>query len=201
MKKLKNILIVLLIIPVMLLCGCDNIKTVCKAIPSVGYYFEDTVDCEIFNLPERETNLSNLTSSKLNKAMLDSYAQLTLTAKSAEIYHLYIEYIYFKVYMNNSSEFDFQINFNMTNVINESDVGIAGVEDNEYSNTYTTRTIKNSIAHFKIYVNRVVASATGSKITIDILNSEIYATDEKTSFKWCIYDFKIYGESRAYSKI
>ena len=201
MKKLKNILIMFLFIPAMLLCSCSDVKSVCSAVPSVEYYFNETVDCEIFNLPEREMNLTNLTNPKLNKAMLDTYAQFTLTAKPAEIYHLYIEYIYFKVYMNENSEFDFQININMTNVIKESDVGVKDVEDTEYSNTYSTRTIKNSTAHFKIYVNRIVATATGSKITIDILNSEIYATNEETSFKWCIYDFQIFGESRAYSKV
>lgn len=201
MKKLKNILIMFLFIPAMILCGCDDIKSNCNAVHSVEYYFEETIDCDIFNLPEREQYLSNLTNPKVNKQMLDSYAQLTFTAKPAEIYHLYIEYIYFKVYMNQDSEFDFQLNINMTNVINESDVGVSDVEDNEYTNMYSCKVKKNSSAVFKIYVNRVVATSTGSVLTIDILNSEIYATDEDTSFKWCIYDFKIYGESRAYSKV
>ena len=200
MKKLKKLLIMLILIPTMILSGCNNVKSTCKAIPSVEYYFEDVVTCEVFNLPQREIYLSNITNSKLNKVMLDSYAQFTITAKSAEAYHLYIEYIYFKVYMTEDSEFDFNVNINMTNVIKESDVGVSGVEDNTYTNMYACKAKKNSTAHFKIYLDRVVATSTGSKITIDILNSEIYATNEETTFKWCIYDFSIYGESRAYSK-
>ena len=198
MKNLKKIFVMLVIIPVMLLCGCNKFKPTCKAIESLNYYFEDNIKCEIFNLPEKTLSFDQLTSSKLDKTLLDSYAQFTLTAKSAEIYHLYIEYIYFMVYTNEDSEYDMNIYIDISNVVKEEDIGKSDVEDNKYSNMYTCRARKNGKSVFKVYVNRTVATATGLKLTINILNSEIYATDEETLFRWAIYDFKIYGESRAY---
>lgn len=200
MNKMKKILTMLLIIPVMLLCSCNKFKPECSEIPSLSYYYKDSVDCEIFNLPQKTLTIADLQNEKVQKHLLDSYAQITLTANSAEAYHLYIEYIYFKVYTNLDSEYAMNVDINITNVISEENIGKSDLsdEDKNYKNTYACQARKESTAVFKVYVGRTIATATGSKITIDILSSEIYATDEKTNFRWLIYDFKIYGESRAY---
>ena len=95
-NSLKKLFITLICLPVLLLCSCGGVKPTCKEIPSLAYYYGNTVSCDIFNESAKKTiNTSSLTSSKLNKDMLDKYGQLTFSGKSAEMYHLYIEYIYF----------------------------------------------------------------------------------------------------------
>lgn len=199
MQKFKNYFIILLCVPILFLCSCSNFKPKCKEIPSVGYYFEDEVSCDYFQDLETNTiSINNLTDSKLNKSTLNPYAKFTLKAKSAEIYHLYIEYIYFKVYTSESSEYEMNVNVDITNVIDENEVGKENPTETEYSNTYSCITKKNNVAIFKIYVNKVVRTATGLELTIDILNNETYLSNPETNLKWTIFDFKIYGESRAY---
>lgn len=198
MQKIKNYFITLLCIPIIFLCGCTK-KPICEAITDLSYYYESNITCDLFkDLPDKTVNLSNLTKSKLDKSMLDSYAQITLKAKSAEIYHMYIEYLYFKVYTNETSEFELNVNINITNAVKEEDISVQEPEDNTFTTTYSCIAKAKNTATFKVYVNRTIATATGSTITIDILESEIYATNSETSFKWCIFDFKILGESRAY---
>ena len=179
-------------------CGCDKFDPKCKELKSLSYYYGDTISCDLFNLPSKNITMQNFTKSKLDKGMLDAYAKFTLTAKSAEVYHLYIEYIYFKLYTNKTSEFEMNVNIEITNVVEESNINSTTNKDTTYTNTYSCIAKENNNAIFKIYVNRTVANANGSIINIDILNSEIYTTNPETTFKWCIYDFKIYGESRAY---
>lgn len=199
MQKLKKCFILLLIVPTIFLCSCSKFKPTCKEVSSVSYYFEDIIACEFFkDLPNKNITLSNITQSKLNKSMLDSYAQFTLKAKSAEIYHLYIEYIYFKIYTTESSDYEMNVNINLDNVVSEDEVGLENPSETTYSNIYSTITKKGNTAVFKVYVNKVVRSATGLTLTIDILNNETYNTDPNTKLKWTIFDFKIYGESRAY---
>ena len=197
-NSLKKIFVLLICIPVLFLCSCGGVKPTCKALPSLSYYFGNTVSCDIFNQSDKKSiNTNSLENSKLNKDMLDKYAQLTLTGKSAEMYHLYIEYIYFKIYTNEESEFQLDVNINMTNVINESDIGNSEVENTTFSNTYACVAKKKGTVQVKIEVKRTVATATGSTLTIDVLTSDMFA-DTESNFKWCIYDFKIYGESRSY---
>jgi len=200
MQLIKKCFVIMLCLPIIMLCACSKSKPTCKEVSALDYYFENDIKCNLFNnLPDKNITLADITSSKLDKTKLDSYAKLTFTAKSVEIYHMYIEYIYFKLYTNQSSEFEMNVNIEITNAVNESDVHTAEPKDNKYINTYSCIAKENNIATFKVEVKRTIATVTGAQITFDILDSEIYATNPETHFKWCIYDFKIYGESRAYS--
>lgn len=214
-NTLKRLLSLILCLPVLLLVGCGSKKPSCKVINDLSYYYQSTVSADIFNVVKTENDesstpgntepttltkkieLSTMTSSKLKKERADAFAALTIKAKSAEVFHLYIEYIYFKVYTNQTSEFPLDINITVSNVIYESEVGNADVEENTFSNTYQISPKKGKSYIVKAKVGRVVATATGSQIVIDVLTSDMFA-QENSSFKWMIYDFKIYGESRAY---
>ena len=199
-NALKKIFTILICLPVIFLCSCGGVKPTCDALPSVSYYYGNSISCNIFNQDETKTiNTTSITNKKLNKDMLDAYAQFTLNGKSAEMYHLYIEYIYFKIYTNEDSEFQLDINVNLTNVIKESDIGNSELKDEDkvFTNTYAAPAKKKGTVQVKIEVKRTVATATGSKLTIDVLTSDMFA-EENSTFKWCIYDFKIYGESRSY---
>ena len=192
------------IIPTLMLCGCDNFKPTCNEINSVAYYFGDSVSCEFFgDLPTKDVLMTDITSEKLNKDLANSYAQITLKTKTPnKAFHLYIEYLYFKVYMTEDSEFDLNVNVTVTNVITENNVGVSDVTDTTFETTMTCHSKKDKSTVFKVYVDRVVAKGTEpATIVIDILNSEIYATNPETTFEWCIYNFTIYGESRAYSRV
>ena len=55
----------------------------------------------------------------------------------------------------------------------------------------------------EVKVKKVIATATGSTVTFDILNSpEVFFNEkgEDIGFKWVIYDLKFYAEHRTYSK-
>ncbi|MBQ8424636.1 MAG: hypothetical protein IJX17_01285 [Clostridia bacterium] len=198
--KIKNYLIAILCIPVIFFCGCSKNKPSYDAVENLSYYFQENVECNLFKeLPNKTVKLKTLTSSKLDKnSMLDAFAKITLKANGPEFYHMYIEYICFKVYTNETSDFELNVNIELTNAINEEDVNKIEPEDNKFETIYSCIAKKNNTAEFRVYVNRTIATTTGSTLSFNILDSEIYATDPDTNFKWCIFDLKIHGESKAY---
>ena len=199
-KQLKSIFAILLCLPILFFTACGKTNKGCKELKSLSFYFNESVSCEIVRQTEkRNLNLSILTSSKPNLDYLDSYATLTFTANSAQVYHLYIEYISFKVYTSEASESDLNISISLTNAINENDVGKSNVEDNKYSNIVPCQAKEKNSIQCKVKVDRIIATATGAKLTIDAITQSDMFIDEDSEFKWMIYDLKIYGESRAYN--
>ena len=198
-KSLKKLLITLLIFPVIILCSCGKDIFTCKTV-SAQFYFKEEITCDIYReTSQQKLNISSIIGDKVDLNTLSAYAKLTFSGNSAELFHLYIEYISFKVYTNESSDYSLDININLTNVIKEEDVGKDGVEDNTFSNTYSCQAKANGSVQVNAKIDRVVATATGSTLTIDALTSDMFVSSDST-FKWTIYDFKIYAESRAYSK-
>ena len=196
-NKLKNLFILVICLPVMLLCSCGGEKPKCKQVNST-YYYNNEIACDIFNdSAQRKITIDSISGSKVNIDTIGAYAKMTFTGKSAELFHFYIEYIYFKVYTNEASEYELNLNINITNAIKEEDIKKDNVDDKTYSNTFSCQTKQNGVVQVKAKIDRVIATATGTTLTIDALTSDMFI-DTETTFKWTIFDFKIYGEARAY---
>lgn len=200
-NKLKSFLLLVLCIPVIFLVSCGKSKT---PELKLDYYFNSSIATSFFNQTStRNLTIKDLTASKPNKDLLDSYAEIILSSHSdqSRVYHLYIDYIEFYIYTNEDSEFDFDINVTIENVIDESQIG-KEPEEKTFTGTYSTKPKKNKSAKYTVPVNKVVATATdGTSIKFDILNTEIYNTpnDTEVTFRWTLYGLEIHAEARAYN--
>ena len=115
-NRIKNLFILLICLPAILLTSCGKDKPKCNEVTS-SYYFKNEITCDIFNeTNQRKITIDSISGSKANLDTLDAYAKMTFSGNSAEMYHFYIEYVYFKVYTNETSDFELNLNLNITNV-------------------------------------------------------------------------------------
>ena len=208
-RKITVFFALLLCFPVLLFSGCK--PKMCPAI-NASYYFDSKVDCSFFGTTSaRNLTLADLEKKKPNEDYFDSYAQIMISTSSdnSRTYHLYIDYITFYVYFNESSEFDFNLKIKIPNIIDEKNVweNLDDLEekDRDYSETYSTKPKANSSSEFKFEVRRVIAVTTGTSITFDLTeNNEIFKPQDQNNdgqpvtFKWFIYGLEIHAEARAY---
>lgn len=204
-KNLFKSLVIFLLLPVLILVGCKN-KNELPAI-ATKKYFKDKVTVSRNGFAENSTEtLDILTQEKADKKYLAPYEKFELSAEPVWIYKMFIEKITFYVYCNETSETILTINLKMTDLATEEAIWNATQETVE-SETFESQCSVEPKAFKPIRcvfeINRAVIVATGSTITIDILNSlEIYSGDAETksNFMWLIYDFEVHGESRAYTR-
>ena len=204
-KNLFKSLVIFLLLPVLILVGCKNKNEL--PVISTKKYFKDKVTVSRNGFAENSTEtLDILTQEKANKDYFAPYEKFELTAEPVWIYKMYIQKISFYVYCNETSETILTVNLKMTDLATEDAIWSATQETVE-SETFESqcsvepKALKPIKCIFEI--NRTVIVATGSTLTIDILNSlEIYSGDAETksSFMWLIYDFEVHGESRAYTR-
>ncbi len=200
-NKLKCFFALILCIPVILLVGCGNKKTV--ELENLSYYFDNNITSTFFNPDStRNLSLSDLTRSKPNKDLLDSYSEIKINnhSENSRTYHLYIDYIVLYVYTNEDSDEEFKLTLTIDNVIPEDKVGTEPT-NKEFKETHTTTPKENSSAEFRFEVNKVIATTSGTSIVFDILETDIFNTsdDSKVTFKWLIYGLEIHAEPRAYN--
>lgn len=199
---IKKFLASVLILPILFLCSCSGVSD----LPSINMqtYFEDSVTATVFNnstsnSSTRDIPLSVLTANSPNTDYLDRFVEFELEGNGAWLYKMYIDKIVFYVYTNESSDSEMIVNFSITNVAHEDDLELT----EEFTGQCSFYPQSNGSAYCELTIDRVIATATGSTITFDILNSTSgTVADEEgntTSFRWVIYGFKIYGESRSYS--
>lgn len=200
MKKLITIIFIFIIsITATCFSGCSN-----NSLPAIDMltYFKPSVSTTVFrgSLSSSQTiNLSLLTSSKPLKSEMDKYLEFTFSANANWIYKMYIEKVEFYVLSNESSDIQMSLNFSMTNLAKENNLSSTSTFEELKSHT----PVSGLAQKYTFYINQVVPKATGSTITIDILeSSELISNNSNpdSDFKWLIYGFKIYGESREYSK-
>ena len=204
-KNLFKSLIIFLILPVLILVGCKNKNEL--PIISTTKYFKDKVTVSRNGFADASTEtLEILTQEKADKKYLAPYEKFELSAEPVWIYKMFIEKITFYVYCNESSETILTVNLKMTDLATEDAIWNATQETVE-SETFESQCSVQPQAYKPIKcvfeINRAVIVATGSTLTIDILNSlEIYSGDAETksSFMWLIYGFEVHGESRAYTR-
>lgn len=199
-NKLLKVLTIIFCLPIMFFCGCSDIKSNLDTINLASYY-EDSVTCSTYGKSgTTKISLSALTAEKPNEKLVGQYTQFDLTAKSSWIYKMYIDYIYFYVYTNMDLETQMTVNISITNLADENNIENPS-DDFTADCSLIPQEGKSYLCEVK--VQKVVATATGSKISFDVNNTpEIFYGDgeEQNNFKWIIYGLEFYAESRAYSK-
>lgn len=203
-KKLLNILLIFLILPVMVFSGCKK-----SSLPAINLatYLKEDVTVKRFEYADTSTEkIGFLTKSKADTSYLAKYLKFTLEAEPVWFYKMYVEYISFYVYCNENSDYLMTINVSISDVASEEEIANAGtntIETETFSADCIISPKKGKAIKCIFPINRAVVGALGSTITIDVLNSlELFSDDEEgnaSSFKWLIYGLEIHGESRTYS--
>lgn len=200
MKKFIAIIFIsIFIFSLPLLTSCAN-----NTLPSINMstYFKKEITASIITsnvTTSRTLDLSILTNSDSNHSRMDKYLDFKITANPSWIYKMYVEKIEFYVLTNQDTNDQFTITLNMSNLAKENN--ISNIES--YNDTLSRDLKAYKAQKYTFVINQVVASSTGSVINIDISESNhllISQNNQNNDFKWMVYDFKIYGESREYSR-
>ena len=198
-NKLLKILTAVCCIPILVLCGCSSVNSKLDTI-NASTYFNSAVACTTYGKTTQTSgSLSDLLAEKPNLGTIGQYTKFELKANSAWIYKMYIDYIYFYVYTNIDVESQMTINIEMTNLAKENDIE----NPDTFQADCSLIPKKDGKILCEVKVQRVVATATGSTLTFDILGCpEVFADDKGVAngFKWTIYGLEFYAESRTYSK-
>lgn len=198
-RKILNLLIAVICVPIIMFCGCSNKRSSLPKIDA-SVYFQSDVEVTVHNNTKtKNIELSELTSTKVDELNLDSFVELKLTANNSWIYKMYIDKIYFKVYTNQASNVEMIVNVSITNLADENDISHPS---NDFSIPCSFVPKKDGSTLCCVEVGKTVATATGCNITFDIYNSTSGTVADNegntTSFRWLIYDLEIYGEHRTY---
>ncbi|MBR3885954.1 MAG: hypothetical protein IKJ33_05820 [Clostridia bacterium] len=206
MKKLLKTFVIFLLLPVLVFVGCKDDK---KELPKIdtARYFKDKITIHRNAFAETSTDsLSILTKDKPDNNLLSQYTKFEINAEPVWIYKMYIEKISFYVYCSESSETILTVNLKMTDLATEDAIW-AATQENVQAESFEAQcdilpeAYKSVKCNFEI--NRTVIVATGSTLSIDILNSrDIYSGDaeNKSTFSWLIYGLEVRGESRTYTR-
>ena len=205
MKKILKTFVIFLLLPVLVFVGCKDKKELPKI--DTARYFKDKITIHRNAIAESSTDsLSILTQEKLDNNLLSQYTKFEINAEPIWMYKMFIEKISFYVYCGESSETILTINLKMTDLATEDDIW-ASTQENVQAESFESQcdilpeAYKAVKCNFEI--NRTVIAATGSTLSIDILNSiNIYSgdTENKSTFTWLIYGLEVQGESRTYTR-
>lgn len=201
-KAVKKILTLLLCIPALLFCACNNSPSGLPSVDVSGYY-ESTASTTL--LTETQAGsilLSDITAKKPNLNTLGSYVQIELKGKRNWLYKMYIDYVSFYIYTNEARSSEMIVNLSLSNMADENDRN----HPSTFSSSARFVPQKNGSTLCTIEVKKVVSTATDANsdaLKIDILNSVNGTVADSmgnpTTFRWTVYGLKIYGESRTYS--
>ena len=198
-RKIFNLLIAALCVPIVALCGCSDKRSKLPKIDA-SVYLEPTVVATTYNNTKtKNVELADLLNKKADPLNVDNFVELKVTASSTWIYKMYIDRIYFYVYTNEATNVEMIVNISITNLADENDISHP---NDDFSKTCSFIPKAESSKLCYVDVNKTVATATGCTITFDIYNSTSGTVADNegnaTSFRWMIYGLEIYGEHRAY---
>ena len=200
-RKILNLLIALICVPAIMLCGCSKKDSDLSKIDA-SVYFEEKAFAYVYNNAKaKEVKFEELIAEDPDPLNIDSFTEIKITAKSAWVYKMYIDCIYFYVYANAEATTEMVVNVTITNLVDEDKIG----QQNAIETIEETCSLipqKDDSVLCKVNVNKTVATATGCTITFDINNSinGTVADDSgnATDFRWMIYGLEFYAEHRAY---
>ena len=199
MKKIKTFILALFFAGfAIVLSGCSN---QISAI-NMPTYFKTSVSTTIYknNITSNKTlDLNSLTSNSADTTLLNKYLEYTFTANASWIYKMFIEKIEFYVFTNETPSTEMTFTINISNLAKEDNISnISDLTETQSINPTAYQPYK-----LTLFVNKVVATATGMTMKIDISESSellINKNNSENNFSWIIYGLKIYGESREYSR-
>ncbi len=200
-RKILNFLIALICVPALLLCGCSEKESELPKIDA-KVYFEEAVTAYTYNNAKAKTiKFSELIAEDLDPLNVDNFTEISVTAKSAWVYKMYIDCIYFYVYANADATEQMVVNVKITNLVDEDKIGEQkAIETIEETCSFVAK--KEESVLCKVEVKKTVATATGCTISFDIYNSTSGTvaddTGKATDFRWMIYGLEFYAEHRAY---
>lgn len=200
-RKILNLFIALICVPSLMLCGCSKKDSDLPKIDA-KVYFEESVTAYTYNNSKAKTiEFAELIAEKPDPLNIDSFTEIIVTAKSAWVYKMYIDCIYFYVYANSDTVEQMIVNVKITNLVDEDKISEASaIETVEETCSFIPK--KEDSVLCKVDVKKTVATATGCTISFDIFNSTSgTVADEKgnsTDFRWMIYGLEFYAEHRAY---
>lgn len=203
MKKILNILLVFLMLPFAFLTGCKN-----SSLPAINLsrYLKEEITVKRNGISSSNTDtISLLTQSKAKKENLSKYESFEINAVPVWIYKMYIEKIVFYVYCNESSDYQMTLNVSMTNLASEETINSTTsetIETETISEPITFQPKAKKAVKCTANINKTVATALGSTISIKLDSLEIFSGDEgdSSNFMWLVYGFEIHGESRTYTR-
>lgn len=200
MKKITTIIFAIFITMSIFMfsaCSNDSLKPI-----KMSVYFNNNVTATTYKndvSSNKTLNIGTLTSSKADRSKMDKYLDFTFSANGSWIYKMYIDRIEFYVLSNETTSSQMTITLNITNTAKETNL----TETSTHTDIKSHNPQKNIAQKYTFKINKVIATATGSTFTLDIgESSELISTKNNpdNNFCWIIYDFKIIGESREYSK-
>ena len=200
-RKILNLLIALICAPAIMFCGCSEKESDLPKIDA-SVYFEEKVSVYTYNNAKaKEIEFAELIAEELDPLNVADFTEIIVTAKSAWVYKMYIDCIYFYVYANNDATTEMIINVTISNLVDENKIN----EQNAIETVEKTCSLipqKEGSVLCKVDVKKTIATATGCTIKFDINNSinGTVADDEgrATDFRWMIYGLEFYAEHRAY---
>lgn len=199
--RIKIALLCLCILPALLLCGCSDLDEIHRL--NFDRYFSSVV-AEYADGTRRELDLGTLSESQGKSANASKFTQLSIEGDGPWLFKMYIERIEFDIYTSESASGGsgaMTLTFKMTGLTDETTF----TEDRTYRpedfvKILNCSPIKNGVVHLSVEIKKVVATATGANITLDISESaENTILDPNKDFRWTVFNFSVYGQSRTYN--
>lgn len=201
-NRIKIVLLCLCILPALLLSACSSKTDEIHKINTERYF--TALGVEYADGTKRDLDLSTLTEDRGQLANSSNYTKFNIEGDGPWLFKMYIETIEFDIYTTENvsgGSGTMTLTFKMTGLTDETTF----TEDRTYRpedfvKIVTCTPIKNGAVHISVEVKKVVATATGANISIDILeDAENTILDPNKNFKWTIFNFSVYGQSRTYN--
>ncbi len=179
--------------------------TGCKGggLPKINtqVYFKPTISSNILSSgisAARSLPLETITAQNADISKLDKYHDFKIESNTSYIYKMYIEKIEFYVFTNKSTSDEMIFTLKATNLAKENSLNNAAT----FTETKGIYAEANKAIKVTFKIEQTVALASGTTITIDISESNDLLLDKNSQndqFKWLLYGFSVFGESREYS--
>ena len=191
--KLFKLLTLIVCIPAILVCGCSKKRSNFDKFDASAYLESKVTYITYDNSNNQTMEINEFFNEEVDPVDVKNYSTIKITAKSAWVYKMYIDKIYFNFYSNKSLSTELIVNLTITNLAPEND--LSKPESKSFTCSFIPKENESILCEFEI--EKIVANATGCLITIDI-NESIDSEFIESDFRWTIYNFEIYGEHKTY---
>lgn len=209
-SKIFKSLMLILCLPIVMISFCA-----CARKPLDNYTYFNEVKAVLNNSSGNmaDLTLDDISASGPNMEKVNNYYSIDINAEPEWIYKMYIEKITFSIFIKDKIANANEITFTLTisNAIAENNVGKDyddELTDDDKKFVATSSIVPTENGYYDLsfdvgYVLGFLNAQTGSKISVDISEYDLGGAGTSTGnispLNWTIYNFKAYGESRAYN--